>query len=392
MSEGSGTSIPLSVTLEQVQQIIRKHVGITNGFNDSITVTNLQEIKDYGYSASSVSKIYIVDLHSGTGGQNTTACSFLAISRSSPTSQRNTLPIITQLLTRIRKSTSIPISDSILDTSHTITPFDFLLSPPTPFPSSSIVTLRDAKASGYLNAQTQALIDLQLGKYLAELHLNVQNDWFGLPVLSANPDADGKGPSKPPADTEPQCYSWQETFTLLFEELLDSLKSKLGSESSEFTIPFEAIHTSMSRAIAFFLFDDAEVPSLIWLTGSDTDIYLSLPSHGSTKTPGIVAILPSMPHMLWGDPLLESFFIPLGLGGSVESSKAIVEGYLGSGGSLLVSFPRQKTKRTWYTLFLALSHLNDYLSGEDPIPATKKQWIQETIHTCTEQLKTASCY
>lgn len=216
----------------------------------------------------------------------------------------------------------------------------------------------------------------------------MQNDWFGLPVLSTNPESDGKGPNKPPPDAEPQCYSWQETFTLLFEELLDSLRSKIGADS----IPFESIHTAMSRAIAFFLFDDAEVPCLIWLTGSDTDIYLSLPSHGSTKTPGIVAILPSMPHMLWGDPLLESFFIPLGQGGNPESCKAIVEGYLGSGGSPLVSFPRQKTKRTWYTLFLALSMLNDYLSSDTPIPDAKRKWIDEAIRTCTEQLKTAPCY
>ncbi|TEB30950.1 hypothetical protein FA13DRAFT_1733370 [Coprinellus micaceus] len=238
------------------------------------------------------------------------------------------------------------------------------------------------------------MIDLQLGKYLAELHSNVQNDWFGMPILGADTEGDGKGPSKPPSDSEPICYSWQETFTLLFEELLESVKSKLESEpNGDFTIPFESIHTSMSRAIAFFLFDDVEVPSLVWLTGSDTDIYLSCPSHPSTKTPGIVALLPSMPHMLWGDPLLESFFISLGHGGGKpESCKAIVEGYVASGGSPLISFPRQKTKRTWYTLFLALSLLNDYLSSDEAIPEGKKRWIQEMVHTCTEELKTAPPY
>jgi hypothetical protein len=49
MSGSSRSSIPLSITIEQVQAIVRRHVGLTNGFNDSITVTKLEEIKDYGY-------------------------------------------------------------------------------------------------------------------------------------------------------------------------------------------------------------------------------------------------------------------------------------------------------------------------------------------------------
>ncbi|KAF6760478.1 hypothetical protein DFP72DRAFT_805220 [Ephemerocybe angulata] len=403
----TSSSPALSVSLQQAQKIIQKHVGLSEGSNDSLRITKLEEIKDYGYSVAGGSKIYIVDLHGGDAdahGKATTASCFLTIS--APSSERNTLPLITHLLSLIRSNTQIPISDPILDTTRDLIPFDFLLSPPTPFPSSSIITLHDAKAQGLLNEQLQAMIDLQMGSFLAQMHQNVQNDWFGLPVLPPRGTVPTPGaPQRPPAEAEPECYSWQETFTTLFESLLSSVKTKLSSQHPDadpdnqddaLGIPFTAIHSAMSRAIAFFLFDDVEVPSLVWFTGFDTDIYLSLPTHGSTKTPGIVAILPSMPHMLWGDPLLESFFIPLAEPGGVEKSKALIEGYTGAGGAPLISFARQKTKRVWYTLYLALSVLNEYLSlstgSSSQALEEKRKWAFDTIRTCADVLKTAPCY
>jgi hypothetical protein len=65
-------------------------------------------------------------------------------------------------------------------------------------------------------------------------------------------------------------------------------------------------------------------------------------------------VLPSVAHALWGDPLLESFFLPPG------PSKALVEAYTASGGEQLLVFPRQKTKRLWYSVFLALVVLREH--------------------------------
>ncbi|KAJ2912740.1 hypothetical protein MD484_g7676, partial [Candolleomyces efflorescens] len=360
----------ITLSIESVEKLIRKHV-----LSNDLTVVRLAEVKDYGY------RIYAIDLHGGDKGgtKTTTASCFLTISKSDSSTETNSpnpLAVIQNLLTLIRGKTSIPISDSILDTSHDIIPYDFLLSPPTPFSSSDIITLHEAKAQGLLDAKHEAVIDLQIGQLLAQLHSNVQNDWYGRPALK------GQEPSDP-------SYNWQETFTLLFDTLLCRVKDK-GYDLPQ----FGDIQASMSRAIAYYLFDDVEVPSLIWFTGSDADIYLSLPSSPSTKTPGIVAILPSMPYTLWGDPLLETFFLKLYL----DSSKAILEGYTGSGGGPLVALPRQKTKRVWYTLYLALTVLDGYLPSPSPssdaqeIPEDKKKWAEETVSKCTEILKTAPCY
>lgn len=40
---------PLSITTEQVQSIIQKHVGLSEGSNAHLKVTKLEEVKDYGY-------------------------------------------------------------------------------------------------------------------------------------------------------------------------------------------------------------------------------------------------------------------------------------------------------------------------------------------------------
>lgn len=369
----------LSLTKEQAESVVRKHLG---GHEQS-TVSLLTEIKNTGYSYTAGFKTYILDLkvpsNGGTSGtQGPSSCCFLTIAH--PTTEEttnayhhNSLSVVYQILTRIRSHTDIPIPDSTLDISLRLLPYHYLLSPASPIASTDIIPLSKARASGLLSPSDTLLVDLQIGKFLGQLHSGVQNDWYGIPAL-----------------TEPQdpSYSWQETFTHLLEDLLHRFQAA-GVE-----LPYNDIRTYLSRAIAFFLFDDVEVPSLIWLTGSEDDIYVSLPTHLATKTHSIAAILPNVAHALWGDPLLESFFLsPPG------PSEALVEGYVGSGGGPLMSLPRKKTKRVWYTLFLALVVLSEHtLQPHKPLAdegsETEKQcaWAQETITECVVSLKDAPCY
>lgn len=318
-------------------------------------------------------KTYILDLAPAYHGDTTPPSSSCFITIQHPSGgdpdayHPNTLPEIHKVLSQIRSHTDIPIPDPILDTTQQLVPYDLLLCPPSPITSSNIIPLSVARKSGYLSAEDAAFVDLQIGRFLGQLHSGVQNNWFGLPRLVA--------PRKP-------SYSWQETFTLLLETLLSEF------QSAGVDLPYEDIRRYLSRAIGFFLFDDVEVPSLIWLTGSEDDIYISLPSHPATKTRGIAAILPTAAHALWGDPLLESLFLP------PAPSKAALEGYLGSGGSQLTAFPRQKTKRLWYTLFLALLVLKERRlpglpNGDSEVT---ESWALDVVRESTERLANAACY
>lgn len=218
-----------------------------------------------------------------------------------------------------------------------------------------------------MTPQQKALVDVQLGEYLGQLHKGVQNDWFGLPELMTPRD-----PS----------YNWQESFTHLFESLLSHVQSA-GCD-----LPYEDIRRYLSRAISFFLFDDVEVPSLIWFTGSADDVFLGIAPNGHLSA---FAILPSVSHSLWGDPLLETMFMP------PDPSQAFLEGYAGGGGGPLLVFPRQKTKRLWYTLFLALVVLTErgvtssILDDDDDTPA-QREWALRTLRESVDILKDAPCY
>ena len=241
----------------------------------------------------------------------------------------NNLAAAHSILSRICSATALPIKEPILDSTLQHVPYVCLLTQPVASRSSSLISLASARSQGLLTAQDEALVELQLGKYLGQLHSGVQNDWFGIPLAQGEPvDAS---------------YSWQETFTLLLESLLSECQDMTGDELG---LPYEDIRRYLSRAIGFFLFDDVEVPSLVWLTGSEHDIYLS-----SEKE--VIAILPSVAHALWGDPLLESFFLP------PAPSKLFLEAYTASGGEPLLAFSRQKTKRLWYSVFLALVVLRE---------------------------------
>ena len=292
------------LTLDQAQQIVRVHLA---GHDQSI-VKSLNPIENTGYrqvhldfvwmskgmtfnlpfSYTPVYRTYILDLDSiATPGHSMQACScFLMIvsqvtdvNQSSETYQLNSLQLIHQIIGRIRARTDIPIQNSILDTSLQLVPFHYLLSPACPISSSNIISLSTARQSGLLSAADALLIDLQIGKCLGQMHSGVQNDWYGLPQL------------EPPEDPS---YSWQETFTLLFETILSELEA-----AETVQLPYyEEIRSYFCRAIGSFLFDDVEVPSFIWFTGSDNNVYVSLPADPAAEIRVVVVILPNFAHAL----------------------------------------------------------------------------------------------
>ncbi|KAL0061110.1 hypothetical protein AAF712_012104 [Marasmius tenuissimus] len=283
----------------------------------------------------------------------------------------NNLQVYTKLITLVRKTTSLPFNQPVLDSSLTDIPCPYLLTPAHPITSSSMTSLSSARKQNLISSQHNVLIDLTLGQMLGQLHSGVQNEWFGLPVAVGDP-------------LDPS-YSWQETFSVLIETLMHEVESKEEFESLE--LPFDDLRRCLSRAIAFYLFDDVEAPSLVWFTGSEDDIYIALPPPGSSDPPNIVAILPNLAHALWGDPHLESFFLP------PAPTRALKEGYEAGGGEPLELFARQKTKRSWYTVFLALVVLRERGDGVGAeLGGKTRGWAIETLAKEVEFLKDAPCY
>jgi hypothetical protein len=234
-----------------------------------------------------------------------------------------------------------------------------------------------------ISPQDAVRVDLMLGKFLGELHSQCQNEWFGLVRAEGEGGDDG---------TDSTRFSWQETFSVLFETVLFDIETGGGQESVD--IPFRQIRLYYTRAIGSFLFDDVQVPSLVWFTGFEDDIYVSPTQLMAMNPVGLAAILPNVSHALWGDPLLETFFMG-------EKSEAFMEAYKESGGEELIYLPRHKTKRLWYTLFLALIVLRERGSkdssvmrnGDLPVPSGfDAVWAKRTIVECTESLKDAPCY
>jgi hypothetical protein len=238
-----------------------------------------------------------------------------------------------------------------------VVPHSYLITPVYPITSSGLVSLSQARETRLLTPEQQAFVDLQLGKYLGELHKGAQNDWFGLPS------------SAPPPDPS---YDWQESFTALLESLLDSAQLDAAL--------LEALRRALGRAISAFLFADVDVPSFVWFTGSADDVFLAFTPAGEFTA---FAILPAVAHALWGDPLLETFF--------VDASAAFWEGYKGVRGAedgALIVFPRQRTKRMWYDVFLALVVLAERRGADDE----KRRWAEESLRKNAEALRDAPCY
>ncbi|TFK69984.1 hypothetical protein BDN72DRAFT_959114 [Pluteus cervinus] len=369
----------VSIQKEQANQIVQKHF-----LERGLAVHEVYEIDSHRFSYTARSKSFALDLTSpnsnGSSTYATHSC-FLTIAipedatiTSTKHYHTNPLPVIHQLINKIRTQTEIPILDSTLDTTQSVIPYDFLLSPPTSVPFSRMVPLSEVRGSGNLTEKDIVQVELLLGKLLGQLHSGVQNDWYGLPSTE-----EPKDPS----------YSWQETFTLILEELLED-----SEKSGDFEfIPFPELRAHLSRAIGSFLFDDVEVPSLVWFTGSEDDIYLTLPSTtpsstpdgSSTHPPMIAAILPNVAHALWGDPLLESIFLP------PHPSDPLKDGYKFGGGSPLLLFERQKTKRIWYTIFLTLLVVRER-RGMAVTVQSKKEWAIATLKQCVQDLKDAPTY
>ena len=296
----------------------------------------------------------------------------------------NSLPVVHDIISLILNSTSIPIrSTPTLDLSLFLLPFHYVFSPPAPISSETIVPLSAARKTGRLSSTDLIKVDLTMGKFLGQLHSRCQNDWFGL--------VRRKGEEKD--STKTTQYSWQETFVLLFESILSEIESH-GQDVAD--VPFRQIRLHFSRAIGSSLFEDVEVPSLVWFTGSEDDIYVRL---NQEDTPSLAAILPNVSHALWGDPLLETFFIE-------TQSEAFMKAYKEWGGEDLMILPRQKTKRIWYTLFLAFVVLKERGNAvnytvsecEGEIgrllapSAIGTAWAKKKILQCAEELKEAPYY
>ncbi|TFK47300.1 hypothetical protein OE88DRAFT_1811129 [Heliocybe sulcata] len=318
-------------------------------------VHSVHEVKAYGYSLPC--KVFEI---CATCEDASTATTYIlwAMSpdQSSTTEYKpNTLASFAFVYDTIRSKTSIPLPPLYLtDSTCSRVPYCYAL---TARPSG--VPLSEAR--GQLSKRQNALIDLRLGSYLQQLHA-IENDWFGMPTeVGGEPD----DPS----------YSWQESFTLFLEEMLYEAEAR-GED-----LPFSDIRGWLSRAIGFYLFDDVEVPKLIWFTGREEDIYVDLPSSSSEdEEPRISAFL-NLCHALWGDPLLESLFY--------APSPALIEGY----GAPIITFPRQNTKRLWYTLFWGLVVMKEAAaeeSGDDS--DQRKRWAADIVKTCLEKLKDAPCY
>lgn len=268
--------------------------------------------------------------------------------------QTNSLEHEYELGQLLSQQPDIPQPKTItLDTSTSIVPFPYLL-----LAHPQGIPLSLARSSGRLTSPQSLLLDLRLGSLFKSIHDKVQNDWFGLPSQGND-----------------ELYSWQEAFTWQLEGLLNELH-----EAGE-DFPYEDIRRYLSRAIGFFLFDDCEVPSLISFLGDEDSIFVDFDLDTPSSQDEIpVTSLYSLSHALWGDPLLETMFL--------NPSDAFLEGY----GQNLTIFARQKTKRMWYTLFLALHVIVHDRRSKDTHQGNKVEWARETLRKCTADLKDAPCY
>ncbi|KAL5504956.1 hypothetical protein ACEPAH_7619 [Sanghuangporus vaninii] len=264
--------------------------------------------------------------------------------------------------------------------------------------------------------------ELKLGSLTKILHESVQNDWFGLP----GEDAENK-------KEWGECYSWQEGFTILLENALEEAEGLLKKASSKVPglesegvagadndhgIPTQDIHRLLSRAIGSFLFDDVEVPSLIfhpcpsvsgWLSRIFVSDKITNPT-ANTEEPEIAGLL-GWESCIWGDPLLEGCFASSingnhtnqeregeGEGRKLEwPSKAFLKGY----GSTPIVLPRHRTKRLWYDLYVTLKALVVFLiedsdgDAENDNGGRKNGVVKEKVEGIKEvvrKLENAPCY
>jgi hypothetical protein len=330
-----------------------------------------------------------------------------------------TFPALSILISKILDNTAVPVPRPVAhDVSGGEGKWHFgwlLLRVPgssQTHPPTSLASVRHQ-----LSPRQLARVELRLGTYLRALH-EITNDWFGVPMEKSEPPAvpsfttlfaanqtgeDGEGDGE---DMTP--YSWQDTFVLRLEELLEQVcgdEARKTAPSDHVNVDVNELRRSLCRAIGSFLFDDVEMPRLIWVTGNEEDVIVSLTpgegrkqggegtaSEGDTEA-DIAYILPTFGRALWGDPLMEAWFLPPG------PTTAINEGYFGGDedGALIV-LPRHKTKRTWYTVYLALMVLAEEMSRGEAEEMTRAsgretiRWARSILPECVEILKNAPCY
>ncbi|KAI0691134.1 hypothetical protein BC835DRAFT_1279773 [Cytidiella melzeri] len=336
------------VTSEQAQSIMEAYLG------HDTKISSFEALPTEGFSAFTPCRNYAIRLADGERYVLRVQPSSSSTRTSAYTP--NTLATEAHLMSLLAKQTIIPHPTlHKLDQSLLLVPYQYLLlSHPGGVPlSHTRSTLTDRQ---------NMVVDLHLGIYYQQLHFAVQNDWFGLP-----------------SQEKDKLYSWQEAFTYLLESLLhEAQELELGLD-----IPFEEVRRYLSRAIGSFLFDDCEIPSLVSFTGDDDSIFIHV---GESEEDVKMTSLIPVSHAIWGDPLLEFVFME-------DPSPAFLESY---GGNPVV-FARQRTKRMWYTLFLALMVTNEaHRQSETPSRTgegkDKVIWARDAIVTCIAKLKDAPCY
>ena len=220
----------------------------------------------------------------------------------------------------------------------------------TSAPLRQLAAVRDS-----LPPEGAASLDLRLGVALRTLH-SLESEWCGPPTL----EKEG-------------LYSWHEAFTLLIEEALSAAES-VGLVSAA---DLATLRSYLARAIGAFLFDDVEVPCLVALTTGAESVFIT----DADGEPQLALLLPSLAHILYGDPLLERAFSP-----SEVPSKALLEGY---GAPPPIVFARQRTKRMWYDLYLGLVVL---LGARRVGEEQNTNWAVQLIEQSKTSLKDAPCY
>ncbi|KAF9240021.1 hypothetical protein BU15DRAFT_74248 [Melanogaster broomeanus] len=378
------------VTVEQAQDIISSNDG-----NENVQIASFAEIKNTGYSHTAFSKTYYIAI-SDSNKSYLLLASPLQERDPTPAPSSMTLPALSILLSKILDIRQTAEGNGNLPGYYSL----FLDRLKSIQSACSLASLRNT-----LSPRELARVELKLGTYLRALH-GITNDWFGIPIDTPEPEppaaptlsslfATSHGGEDDDENGEDMTrYSWQDTFVLHLEELLGEVYNNAEAsgnhhQSEEPGINVEELRRYLSRAIGSFLFEDVEMPRLIWVAGNEEDVIVSLAPNESEAEADIAYILPTFGHALWGDPLMEAWFMPPG------PSKAINEGYFaGEEGGTLIIFPRHKTKRVWYTVYLALKILAEERRSQEKGKEEMKnvEWAREVLPKCVEILKEAPCY
>ncbi len=251
-------------------------------------------------------------------------------------------------------------------------------------PENAEPILSDFSAQTPPDSPLRQETDRRLGAVYSGVHKTF-NLWYGIP-------------SQPSEWCE--CISWQECFTALFHMALSSAEraSLVGKDL------VEQLQRAMFHAVAYFLFDDVEVPSLVHNPGLEWEsgIYVSKSVQEGDNDAADAALeviaMYGWTNALWGDPLMECALR--------TPSKAFLDGY----GENPIVFERQETKKLWYLAYAALtslvqkakvkapgsSQVDKELTADSVSVRQAKVWgvdlLKELLLQTAEKLKDAPCY